>query len=55
MQWVKQHPELALQEWYTYKGKTYRNLVPLCHDCHDKAHERMQYRPRGRKVNEERW
>ena len=55
MQWVKQHPELALQEWYTYKGKTYRNLVPLCHDCHDKAHERMQYRPRGRKVHEERW
>lgn len=54
MQYVKKHPEQALDEYYTYKGKRYRNLVPLCHDCHDMAHERMKWKKRE-EFNEERW
>lgn len=54
IQFVKRHPELALSEYYTYQGRRYRNLVPLCHDCHDKAHERMGYK-RCKQLNEERW
>ncbi len=55
IQWVKTHPELALQEFYTYKGKQYRNLVPLCHDCHDRAHNRMKYKQQKKLINQERW
>lgn len=54
IQYVKKYPELALDEFFTYKGKQYRNLVPLCHDCHDRAHERMKYKKR-KQLNEERW
>lgn len=55
IQFVKKHPELALSKYYTYNGKRYRNLVPLCQDCHDKAHKRMKYKPRPKQINEERW
>lgn len=54
VQFVKKHPELALDEYYTHGGKTYRNLIPLCHDCHDRAHERMKYKKKVQ-MNEERW
>lgn len=55
VQHVKKHPELALSRYYTYKGQQYENLIPLCHDCHDKAHERMRYKPKAREVTKERW
>ena len=55
VQYVKTHPDLAMQEYYTYKGCQYQNLIPLCHDCHDKAHDRMQYKKKAEQVNEERW
>ncbi len=54
VQYVKKHPALVLSEYYTYQGKRYRNLIPLCHDCHDRAHERMKYKEK-KQVNEERW
>jgi 5-methylcytosine-specific restriction endonuclease McrA len=38
VQYVKKHPELALSKTYIYMGKEYKNLIPLCHDCHEKAH-----------------
>lgn len=28
-QYVKKHPHLALEKYYEYNGKTYRNLVSL--------------------------
>ena len=55
VQFVKKHPELALSRTYTYNGKTYDNLIPLCHDCHDKAHDRMKYKPKAKPLTEERW
>lgn len=54
MQYVKNHPDLALSEYYFYRGKRYKNLVALCHDCHDRVHERMKYK-KTKRVNEERW
>lgn len=54
VQFVRKHPELALNEFYEYHGQQYRNLVPLCHDCHDKAHGRMKYK-KTEQFNEERW
>lgn len=54
VQFVKTHPELAMSRCYQYKGMQYDNLIPLCHDCHDRAHKRMQYKPK-KKVTEERW
>lgn len=54
IKFVKRHPELALSKYYTYQGKQYRNLIPLCHDCHDKAHERMKYKTK-KGINDERW
>lgn len=55
VQFVKKHPGLAMSEYYTYKGKQYRNLIPLCHDCHDRAHERIAYKKKKRTLTEERW
>ena len=54
-QWVKKHPELALSRFYTYKGKQYRNLIPLCHTCHDEVHERLFGKTKTKTFNEERW
>lgn len=54
IQFVKKYPSLALSEFYTYQGEQHRNLVPLCHDCHDMAHGRMKYQKREQ-FNEERW
>lgn len=53
-QYVKSHPELSLEIWYTFQGKRYRNLVSLCHDCHEARHG---YRQKNTKelLTEERW
>lgn len=52
-QYVKKHPELALEIWYTFQGKSYRNLVSLCHDCHEARHG---YRQKKKELlTEERW
>lgn len=53
-QYLKKHPELALEEWYSFGGKQYRNLVSLCHECHEKRHG---YRKQEEKqpLTEERW
>lgn len=54
IQFVKKYPHLAMSRYYTHKGKQHKNLVALCHDCHDKAHERMKYK-KQKQFNEERW
>lgn len=53
---VKRFPAWALQEFVTLPdGQRVRNLVPLCHDCHDRAHQRMEFRPKPAPLTEERW
>jgi 5-methylcytosine-specific restriction endonuclease McrA len=53
-QYVRKHPRLALSRTYTFQGKEYINLVPLCHDCHEVRHG---YRQKERKpeLTQERW
>ena len=53
-QYVKRHPELALEIWYMFRGKKRRNLISLCHECHEKRHG---YRKAEGKtfLTEERW
>ncbi|MDD3185977.1 MAG: HNH endonuclease [Anaerostipes sp.] len=55
VQYVKKHPELALSRTYSYQGKTYINLIPLCHDCHDRVHGRMMYKKKEKPLTKERW
>ena len=53
---VKTHPELALSRTYRDKDGTVKdNLIPLCHECHDRAHERMRFRKKPEPLTPERW
>ena len=54
---VTERPELALSEYYTDEktGEKKRNLIPLCHDCHDEAHERFKFKEKPKQLNKERW
>lgn len=52
--YVKRHPELALNVWYDWHGQTKRNLISLCHDCHEAVHGYRK--PEEKKpLTEERW
>lgn len=52
--YVKKHPELALEIYYMWQGKRKRNLLSLCHDCHEEVHgHRKSSRPAP--LTEERW
>lgn len=51
--YVKKHPELALELYYTWRGTQRRNLLSLCHDCHEEVHG---YRKKPKApLTEERW
>lgn len=53
-QFVRMHPETALDIFYEYKGVKYRNLISLCHDCHEKRHKRRR-KKKDYVINKERW
>lgn len=52
--YVRRHPELALEIWYEWNGRIRRNLVSLCRECHEEVHG---YRKQEKKeeITEERW
>lgn len=50
---LRDHPELALARHYYSGGKAYAQLVPLCHDCHEIAHARRDFR--SAPLTPERW
>lgn len=54
VQFVRKHPELALSEYYYYKGEKKKNLIPVCKACHNKLHPEKQKR-KEHFENEERW
>ena len=56
-QFVQKHPENALDIFYTFQGKQYRNLVSLCHDCHEERHGHRQGTKNAKKkyLTGERW
>lgn len=37
---LKHHPELAYSKTYTDCTGEHMQLMPLCHDCHEKIHDR---------------
>lgn len=52
--YVQKHPDMALDVWYEWHGMRKRNLISLCHDCHEEVHG---YRIKEVKIplTEERW
>lgn len=46
VQFVRRHPKLALSKTYTFKGKEYQNLIPVCKECHETVchPERLKYK-----------
>jgi 5-methylcytosine-specific restriction endonuclease McrA len=54
VQYVRKHPRYALSKIYIFQEIVYINLIPLCHDCHERRHG---YRQKDKKelLNEERW
>ena len=53
---LKARPELALEAWYrdpaTHEDR--RNLISLCHDCHEEAHG-YRMKDTGEPITQERW
>lgn len=54
VQYVRKHPRYALSKTYIFQGKEYKNLIPLCHDCHEKIHGYRQ-KEKKKPLTEERW
>lgn len=54
-QFVQRHPENALDIFYTFNGKQYRNLISLCHDCHEERHGHRVKENKRTLLTEERW
>lgn len=54
VRYVKNHPELALSKTYIYQGKEYKNLIPLCHNCHEQRHS-YRHKEKKEPLTVERW
>ena len=53
--YLKLHPELALEKYYKDDdGVTKRNLISLCHNCHEHIHEWVQ-KEKEEPLTIERW
>lgn len=54
---LKQFPQLAYSRYYyDDNGERHRQLIALCHDCHEAQHPERRWQERADKfVNEERW
>lgn len=54
---VKQHPSLALDEFFFEDGQRRRNLISVCRDCHETVchPERLRKRVHSGYANQERW
>lgn len=54
---LKDRPELALEIWYrdpaTHKDR--RNLLSLCHDCHEEIHGYRKHNDETEPLTPERW
>lgn len=52
---LKDRPDLAYSRTYTDDTGEHMQLMPLCHDCHERIHERGIYAKRSGYINEEKW
>ena len=50
-----QHPDLALTIWMGEQGESERNLISLCHACHEEAHGHRQEARAAEPLTPERW
>lgn len=53
--YVKKHPEMALDICYEWHGVRKRNLISLCHDCHEAVHGYRKTQNQQELLTEERW
>lgn len=53
VRFVRKYPQLALSKFYTFEGETHKNLLPLCHACHEEVHGNR--RVKAKPLTEERW
>lgn len=52
--YVRRHPEMALEVWYEWNGVRKRNLISLCRDCHEAVHGYRKTKHQE-PLTEERW
>lgn len=52
---LKDYPELAYCRVYSDEEGEHIQLMPLCHNCHEKIHERGAYFQQKGFKNEEKW
>lgn len=52
---LRYYPELAYSPTYRDETGVHVQLLPLCHDCHERVHKRGKYADSGKFVNEEWW
>ncbi len=55
IQFVRRHPRLALSKTYFYLEKEYKQLIPLCHDCHEAVHDYRSSKKKEMPLTIERW
>ena len=55
VKFLKKFPELALEDYYYFAGKKYRNLISVCRDCHEKIHRHRRKKPAEKPLTEEKW
>lgn len=48
----KKYPAYELETFVIHEGKYKRNLISLCHECHEEEHD---YRRKKKPITEERW
>lgn len=54
VQYVRKHPRYALSKAYLFKDKEHKNLIPLCHNCHEEEHGHRQ-KEKKKPLTPERW
>lgn len=52
--YVKKHPDKALDIFYEWHGEKKRNLISLCHECHEAVHGYRKPKE-SQPLTEERW
>lgn len=54
VKFLDRFPELALENYYEFNGRQYRNLISVCHDCHEEIHGHRKKEIK-KPLTEEKW
>lgn len=55
VKFLDRFPELALENYYEFAGEKYRNLISVCHDCHEEIHNHRKKKKPEKPLTEEKW